>query len=205
MKAVESWKPIMGFEGLYEVSDLGRIRSLVDNHRQRRERVLKLKTDKAGYLYINLYKKKNIKTYKVHRLVALAFVEGRDLFNNQVNHINEDKSDNRAINLEWCTAKDNCNHGTRNERMVNTLIKRQQCCIPIVQLTIDYKFIKKWPGARSVQREIGYNQQNVTKCCQHKYSKTGGYRWFYLNEYEELCFKIVTVQHPYHLALPYRA
>ena len=207
MKAVETWKPIAGYEGLYEVSDLGRVRSLVDNHGRKRERVLKLSRNKGGYLYIELSKNGKGKKHKVHRLVAFAFVEGYNLFKNQVNHINEDKHDNRAINLEWCDAGYNVNYGTRIERVVKKEINHPTMSIPLIQLTLDYKFVAKWPSTKEVVRQCGFNQGNINSCCLHKpkYKSAHGYRWFYLSEYEQICYKIITSQHPYRLALPYRA
>lgn len=194
----ETWKTIQGYEGLYEVSDLGRVRSLVDKNGRSRELILKPGNNGKGYLQVNLFKNGVIKKHKVHRLVALTFVEGRDLFKNEVNHINENPSDNRAVNLEWCDRKYNNNHGTHNQRVAEAK------SIPVVQLTLDYKFVAKWPSGMEAERG-GFDQSSINSCCKHKYSKTAGYRWLYLSEYEEICFKVVTSHHPYHLALPYRA
>ena len=199
MKVVENWKPVVGYEGLYEVSDLGRVRSLIDCHGLRREKLLKSSLDKDGYLKVTLHKNITQKQYQVHRLVAIVFVEGRDLFKNQVNHINEVKDDNRAINLEWCDAKYNNTYGGRVERASKSK------SIPIVQLTLDYKFIAKWTSSQEVEIERKYHKPLINKCCKHKRGQTGGYRWFYLTEYEEISFKVVTSHHPFRLALPYRA
>ena len=193
----ETWKDIAGYEGLYQVSDLGRVRSL-NYHHTSEVRILKPSKDRKGYLLVKLCKNGVRKTLKVHRLVALAFVEGYDLVNNQVNHINEDKSDNRAINLEWCDVTYNNNHGTRNHRIGETQ------SIPVVQLTLNYKFVTKWPSSREAGLH-GFQKAHVNACCRHKRSTTGGYRWLYLSEYEQICFKAYEAQHPYRLALPYRA
>lgn len=194
----ETWKAIQGYEELYEVSDLGRVKSLVDKNGRNRELFISHHKDRKGYLQVDLHKNGVKKMYKLHRLVALAFVEGRDLFKNQVNHLNEDKTDNRAINLEWATASENINHGTRNKRVAETL------SLPIVQLTLDYKFVAKWPSAMEAER-CRFNNSNIIQCCRHKRKIVSGYRWFYLSEYEELCYKVVTAHHPFRLALPYRA
>ena len=193
----ETWKAVQGYEGLYEVSDLGRVRSLVDKYGRKRELILKLVEDSRIYLYVNLCKNCIVKKHSVHRLVALAFIKGRDLFHDQVNHINENKTDNRAVNLEWVSASENINHGTRNKRT------GEANSIPIVQLTLDYQFVAKWPSSHEAGRS-GFKQGNVTKCCQHKYKYAYNYRWFYLSEYEQICFKVITVQHPFRLPLPYR-
>ena len=192
----ETWKPIAGYEELYEVSDLGRVRSLGNDG----TRVLKGSKLKNGYLNVCLSKNGNKKTYSIHRLVALTFIPNpNDL--PQVNHINEDKTDNRVVNLEWVSAKENCNHGTRNERMGKTK------SIPLVQLTLDYQFLCEWQSVHEIEREFGFGSSNVNKCCQHKpkHKTAGGYRWLYLKEYEEICYKVITAQHPFRLALPYRA
>lgn len=197
MEIQETWKPVQEYEGLYEVSDLGRVRAL--NYKHTREvKILKIYKDRYGYLQVVLCKNGMRKQYTVHRLVALAFVEGYDLFRNQVNHLNEDKSDNRAINLEWVTASENINHGTHNERSAKAR------SIPVVQLTLDYKFVAKWPSTHEAGRN-GFNYRHINSCCKHKLKSTSKYRWLYLSEYEEICFKVITTQHPFRLALPYRA
>lgn len=94
----EKWKDIFGYEGVYQVSDLGRVRSRYSGE----WRILKWKKQNVGYLQVDLYKDKKRKQHLVHRLVADAFIPNNDESKNQVNHINEDKTDNRASNLEWC-------------------------------------------------------------------------------------------------------
>lgn len=112
---MEIWKEITGFEGLYEVSSIGNIRSLdrkipIKNGLWNiKGKVLKLCNDSDGYKIIGLSKNKLRKTYKVHRLVANAFIENT-LNKPQVNHINGVKYDNRIDNLEWATNKENMVH-----------------------------------------------------------------------------------------------
>lgn len=199
----ETWKAVQGYEGLYEVSDLGRVRSLNYLH-SGEVKIMKPSKQRKGYLQVNLYKNGIAKKHKVHRLVALAFVEGYDLFKNQVNHINEDKTDNRAVNLEWCDVTYNCNHGTRNKRVAEALTNHPNTSIPVVQLTLDYRFVAKWLSAMEAGR-CGFGNGYINSCCKHKHKSAYKYRWLYLKEYEELCYKVVTAQHPFLLALPYRA
>ena len=106
---METWKDVKGYEGLYQVSDLGRIKT-------KRGTIRKLTQNKNGYLYVNLCKDGKIKNFPVHRLVALAFIEPHEV-GLTVNHKNEDKTDNRVENLEWLTRKDNLNYGTHNARV----------------------------------------------------------------------------------------
>ena len=104
----EIWKAISNYEGLYEVSNLGNVRSLRRN--TTKGKILKLQTDKDGYFMVFLCKNNKKKKYSVHRLVAMAFVDGFSEEKNIVNHKNEIKNDNRAENLEWCDAKYNTNY-----------------------------------------------------------------------------------------------
>ncbi|MBO0479613.1 NUMOD4 motif-containing HNH endonuclease [Vagococcus fluvialis] len=117
----EIWKDVLGYEGLYEVSSLGRIRSSKDKttHSERhgarkwQQRIFKQKTDKNGYKRVTLYKNKSPKDFLVHRLVAIAFIpqiEGKEL----INHIDCNPSNNYASNLEWCNHSENLKHAYEN-------------------------------------------------------------------------------------------
>lgn len=114
----EIWRDIKGYEGLYKVSNYGRIKSLERKDclgRSKKEKILKLSEDKDGYLLITLHKNKKVKTFKVHRLVAETFVPNPNNYP-IINHKDENKINNHVSNLEWCTVKYNNNYGTRNER-----------------------------------------------------------------------------------------
>lgn len=132
----EQWRPIKGYEGLYEVSDLGRVRSLdrYNKGRVRRGRILRHYVTGSEYYQVCLSKEGAQRNIAVHRLVAEAFVpnpHGKDT----VNHINEDKLDNRACNLEWLTRKENLNYGTRAERQRKSLTK--SIGVPVYQIRPD--------------------------------------------------------------------
>lgn len=94
----EKWKPVFGYRGLYEVSDLGRVRSRYSGE----WKVMKPAKNHNGYLFVNLKIDGRQKNFYLHRLVASAFIPNDNIFNTEINHINECKSDNRASNLEWC-------------------------------------------------------------------------------------------------------
>lgn len=113
---MEEWKNIIGYEGLYEVSDKGNVRNV------RRNTLLKLSKTKYGYIQVYLYKNGIRTGLKVHRLVAQAFIENPDNLP-EVNHRDEDKLNNSVDNLEWCSHKYNVNYGHRTENAINTRVK----------------------------------------------------------------------------------
>lgn len=117
----EIWKPIAGFEGLYEVSNFGEVASLRFARGSNR-RLLKQSTNTWGYSQVTLSKDKVKTNRTIHRLVAEAFIENPDNLP-QINHIDENKGNNRSDNLEWCDSKKNINHGERNARVASTLKK----------------------------------------------------------------------------------
>ena len=114
----EIWKDIKGYEGLYQVSNLGRVKS------ERKNRLLKPRLQKNGYLRVNLYDKNSKRSTKsVHRLVAKAFISNPNNLE-FVNHKDENKTNNVVSNLEWCTAKYNSNYGTKLERQSKALLEK---------------------------------------------------------------------------------
>lgn len=118
----EKWKDIDGYDCMYQVSDLGRVRSLKFGN----TRVLRASKIPNGYLKVSLFKDKKQNSVYVHRLVADAFIPNNSIFNNQVNHINEIKTDNRAVNLEWCTAQYNVNYNGLRFRQIHPKHKRDK-------------------------------------------------------------------------------
>ena len=115
----EKWKDIFGYDGLYEVSDLGRVRS----RKSGEWKVLRPGKDKDGYLIVGLRKDGKRKWLSVHRLVASYFVENDNIFNTEVNHINEDKTDNRVSNLEWCDRSYNLAYNGLRYRRITKIDK----------------------------------------------------------------------------------
>ncbi len=152
----EIWKAIKGFEGLYAVSNRGRVKNLKSG------RILGGTYNNHGYKRIHL----KGKTYKIHRLVALAFIPNPDNLP-EVNHKNEDKGDNNVDNLEWCTKSYNTNYSSH----------KQSC--KIKQLTLDGELVKVWESSHQIERELGYGQGNIVNCCRGKYKQRYGYRWEY--------------------------
>lgn len=159
-----------GYEGLYQVSNLGRIKSLNYNN-QGYEQVLKIDVNKRnGYCHIRLYKEKSCSRFRIHRLVAQAFIPNPDNLP-QVNHKNEIKTDNRVENLEWCTSKYNVNYGNRVNKF--RLSKKK----PIWQLDLQNNIIKKWASSLDAQNELGTKRSHISQCCNNKRKTAGGYKW----------------------------
>lgn len=169
----EVWKPVEGYEGLYEVSNLGRVRSLNFNHTGQ-IRVFKPTTDSYGYLHVGLYKNGKPKTFKVHRLVASAFIENPGNLE-QVNHKDEDKTNNRVENLEWCDSRYNINYGTRNSRVSKAQSKH------VLQFTKNGEFVKEWQSTIECEMH-GFNHRPVSACCLGKRRFHKNFRWFYKDD-----------------------
>ena len=167
---MEIWKDVKGYEGLYQVSNLGRVKSL-NYRRSGKERLLSLAHDKDGYLYVCFRKNGKQKLHKVHRLVAQAFIPNPDNLP-QVNHKDENKTNNNVKNLEWCTNEYNHNYGTRNERVGKSLSKK------IICITTGEIF----NSMREACRKYNIHTGSMTECCQGKRKTAGGYKWEYFKE-----------------------
>ena len=155
----EIWKDIKGYEGLYEVSNLGNVKNI-------KGLILKNYSDKNGYLRVYLYNNFKRKTCMVHRLVAEAFLDNPNNYP-QVNHKNEDKSCNTVDNLEWCNVKYNCNYGKRNEK-----IKKK-----VIQYDKKNNLIKEWNCVTEAENKL--NISHISSCCKNKRKTAGGYVWKY--------------------------
>ena len=182
-EVIEIWKDIKGFEGLYQVSNLGRVKSLERFRKGAngslvtvKEKILKPLIDK-GYYQVCLSKQSNRKAYLVHRLVWETF-NGQIPEGLQVNHINEIKSDNRLENLNLMTAKENSNWGTGIERRVKNLINGKKSK-PVLQFDLNDNFIKEYPSIRQVYRETGFAFQNISACCKGKLKQAYNFKWKY--------------------------
>lgn len=168
---MELWKGIEGYIGKYEVSNLGSVRSL-NYKRSGTPRKLKIEINKKGYYVVELCQNGKRKVHRVSRLVAMAFVENAHGLP-EVNHKDEDKTNNRADNLEWCDRAYNNNYGTRINKAIEAIRK------PVLQYTKDGKFIKKWAGAKEAEKALGISDGNIWMCCNHKRKTAGGFSWCY--------------------------
>lgn len=188
MPMEEIWKPIKGYEE-YEVSNLGRVRSLpkitrsVVPDRYNSTRILKQSPDGKGYMMVWLYKGKKRKTMKVHRLVANAFISNPEC-KPQIDHINAVKTDNRVCNLRWCTEKENSNNPitVKRNREAHFGIK-SGCNREVLQYTMNGDFVRMWESINDIERELGISHAHIVGCCKgYKYKKSaGGFIWKYAN------------------------
>ena len=162
---METWKEIAGYEGLYEVSDMGRVKSLWYG----KEKILKPGKNKGGYLHVDLYKDGHVKTVNVHRLVAEAFIPNSQGLET-VNHKDEVKTNNVASNLEWMTRGDNVAYSQPH------LAKRS------VQMFDQSpgELLATFPSTHEAERATGIDHSHISKCCNGKRKYAGGYIWRYI-------------------------
>lgn len=179
----EIWKDIKGYEGLYQVSNLGRVKSLKRKSRPYEKILVPLVTNK-DYLCVNLYKNNKNKKFLIHRLVAKEFLKNEKLLP-QVNHKDENTHNNNVNNLEWCDSSYNNNYGTKIER----LSKNSPFAKKVCQYTVDNVFIKEWENSRFAV--IGNNyfnrdkskfktlQTGIIHCCLKSGKTAYGFKWKY--------------------------
>lgn len=171
----EIWKDIVDYEGLYQISNLGRVKSLNYRHTGR-EKMLKLSVNNKGYIIVKLWKNRKFKSFRLHRLVAQAFIPNP---NNLpfINHKSEIKTQNNVENLEWCDAKYNINYGTRKERVAEKTTNGK-CSKPVLQIDqLTDTIIAEFPSTREVQRQLGLT--HISECCKGNRKTCGGFKWKY--------------------------
>ena len=159
---MEEWRDIKGYEGLYQVSNSGKVKSLKDNYGRPRIKILKLKKRKDGYIQITLHKNGERKTFRVHQLVAKAFIPNPDNLP-EVNHKDKIRTNNRVDNLEWCTRKYNNNYGARTEKFIESRGTKVICV----------NTGKIYRSTREASRDTGVDNSFICKCCKGKYKSAG--------------------------------
>lgn len=166
MSIVEIWKDIVGFENLYKVSNLGNVKRCSSG------RILKQLNGMDGYKQVSLCKNGVPKTYLIHRLVSQAFIPNP---NNLpcVNHKDENKTNNRVDNLEWCTVKYNINYGTSLKRRANTQ------STPVLQYDKNGNLLNEYPSIIEGARKTGIYVGCICSVCRGKYKSAGGFIWKY--------------------------
>ena len=181
---MEQWKDIQGYENLYQISNTGRVKSLPrydDYGRFYPEKILKPEKLRKGYLRVKLGSRKDsFEKIMVHRLVAMAFIPNPDNLP-QINHKNEDKSDNRVENLEWCDNSYNHNYGTRNTRAT------QHRKIKVAQCKEDGNIIRVFDSIKDAAIKLNICAASISKCVNkiptrrnnknYFITHVGGYKW----------------------------
>lgn len=178
---MELWKDIPNFEGLYQASSLGNIRSIY-----RYKKVLKQTKSKNGYLKVMLCANKKRKLISVHRLIAMTFLENFDI-NLQANHKNGIKTDNKVENLEMVTPSENIRHSFKNglqkakygenHPLYRKYGKDNKTSKKVNQYDMQGNFIKTWDSIKDVERELNINNSNISSCCNGKKGSAGGFKW----------------------------
>ena len=181
----EIWKPVVGYEEFYDVSNLGRVRNKGWRHGQRRSNVIiKQRIQRGGYISVKLSKDKKRRSFLVHRLVYEAFNRTLPKFEFkgkghcdevwEINHIDENKQNNRIENLELVTKTQNIRHGTGIRRRAMKMTK------PVYQYTLDRKFVKFWEGGAPEIFKLGYNKSCISECCRGVQKYYRGFLWSYV-------------------------
>lgn len=180
---MEVWKDVSWYEWLYQVSNLGRIKSLPKIWKWWHNwKILKWQNDKDWYLLIWLFKDKKCKKYKIHRLVMFVFNWESNL---DVNHKNWIKTDNRLENLEYCTRKFNINHSFnelwRKSSNLWKFWKDNHKSKQILQYTKDWEFVKIWDSMMDIERVLQISHKNIWLCCKNKIKSC----WWFIWKYKE--------------------
>lgn len=178
INAFEEWKHVKDYEGLYEISSFGRIRSLPRNTTKGKILIPHLQ---SGYLKVMLSKNNNKKWYSIHRLVATAFIDNKEN-KEQVNHIDGNKINNSVNNLEWVTCRENIIHSIKNELKITKTGGEHKLSKKINQYDLYGNLIKQWDCINDIYRELRISKGNISSCCNGKRKTVNGYIWRYVDE-----------------------
>lgn len=177
----EIWRDIEGYEGKYKVSNTGQVWS------KRSNKTLIPVTETRGYLRVTLCKNGKCRAFRIHRLVAVAFINNPEN-KKQVNHIDECKTNNSTTNLEWCTNKENNSYGTKSERWRQTIstsdkwkqgriIRDEKCVKPVIGVNISDGSVLYFKSLKQTD-EYGFNKTCVSKCIRRVQVSHRGYKWY---------------------------
>lgn len=186
----EIWKDIQGYEGLYQISNLGNVKSLHygakanhPNWKSQTERIIKQRIATSGYCRVELYKPQSRKCFYVHRLVALTFIPNPEN-KSEVNHIDGNKLNNCVENLEWNTKSENISHSFASGLHVSPMKGRKGAKSPCSKLIIQYdlsgKFINLWNSISEAANSLQINGSSISNCAKLKQKTSFGYIWRYV-------------------------
>lgn len=182
----ELWKDVVGYEGLYQVSNMGSVRSLNYANRGYAKKLVPKKNNR-NRLWFDLRKDGKSHPCLAHRLVAMAFIENPDNLP-EINHIDENPANNNVWNLEWCTREENlakycANHG-KTRRPVRNYSPRyhKRSHLMVEQIDQDGNTVRVWANSRTIQAECGWSDWSISECCRGKRKKAYGYTWRYAND-----------------------
>ena len=185
----EIWKPVKNYEGLYEISSLGNIRSIDRlisrkmNDGSIRKIMLKGKQLKkcfmGTYYAVTLCKNGKSKQCLIHRLVGMAFIENPNGLE-CINHKDENKLNNSVENLEWCDRMYNCNYGIRNSTISKKNRRPRVNFKKVAQYSKSGEFIKEYDNPITAYRETNINGTQIKYCCEGKRKQAGNYKWKYV-------------------------
>lgn len=204
----EIWKDIPDYKGYYQVSNLGRVKGLKytfwakKQFRTLPERILKPNKNKNGYFYVVLHKNKKGKTWKVHKLVALAFIPNPE--NKKcIDHIDTNKENNNVNNLRWCTHKENMSNSITKKKLIDAgafqitkemrekakigYLKNKKQILQKIKLAVEkpIKCIeteKIYKSITTAATELQINPSNISAVCKGKLKSAGGYHWKYIDK-----------------------
>jgi len=182
---LEIWKDVVGYEGIYQVSNLGRIRSLdkIIKGRKFAGKIRRQKNCRKGYKAITLCSNQIHKTFRVHRLVAIAFIPNP--YNKpEINHLNEQPADNRVENLAWSTRKENVNWGSRTAKQVKSFVEKKIPAFgnhpkPVLCFSKENVLVGEYRSAAYAGKITGIDHSHISKCCRGELKTSGGYIWKY--------------------------
>ena len=180
---MEEWRDIKGYKGKYQISNMGRVKSLErtvwynGGHYKKSEKILKANPDRYGYLYVVLCKDGKDKKCKIHRLVAQAFLPNTSNLPD-VNHKDENKQNNYVENLEWCSKLYNNTYNGRAKKVGKKNSK------PVYSVSKESGLVTYWESSKEAGRILGISSSHICRCLKGNLKSTGGFYFFYADSEE---------------------